>query len=285
VDEWPWLDEQPVFTTRGERGGNVPRVPADAVLEPVRASYVMIVAAFAMCLGFALAGVAVLVASLSEGLGAASWWWLALAVPGAALALFFFAGAYTRGMELFMRERARNLVVLAGLFGALAVGLGALAAWWVARGAAHPVGRESGLSSEPSNALWLGIAALAALALCLVATWFAARSARRARRDVARILRLRTEVRPVTGIVAKLPDPESWNHGGDVPIRYEDAAGWHTLTVRVNTWAHEIPVVGTRVLVYLDAAGEPLVELDPAHPVAFHPDSRAYESDTSGGGS
>ncbi|OBH14864.1 hypothetical protein [Mycolicibacter sinensis] len=265
AEEWAWLEEHPVFTTGGEKGGNVPRVPVAAVLEPLRFGFGLLVVAFAVSVGCTIAGVGFVVAGLSEGLGVLSWWWLALGIPAAGLALFCFSGVYVRGMELTMRERARNLVLLAGLLGGIAIGLAALGIWWASR--------------------FFGLSAAVTATACLITALIAARWVRCARLDVARILRLRATGTRYRGVVAALPDPATWNQGGNVPIRYQHQTGERVVSVRVNTYAHKIPVPGTPVIVFADHRGDLLVELDPAHPVEYHPDNRPYESDSSGGGS
>ncbi|WP_131813784.1 hypothetical protein [Mycolicibacter kumamotonensis] len=164
-----------------------------------------------------------------------------------------------------MRERARNLVLLAGLLGGIAIGLAALGIWWASR--------------------FFGISAAVMAIAYLITALIPARRVRCARLDVARILRLRTTATRYRGVVAALPDPATWNQGGDVPIRYQHETGERVVPVRVNTYAHKIPVPGTRVIVFADHSGDPLVELDPAHPVEYHPGNRPYESDSSGGGS
>lgn len=288
--EWAWLEERPVFTTHGEKGGNVTRVPPDAVLEPFRPGFACLIAGLAVSSGLMIAGAGLVVAGLSEGLGPGSWWWLALALPTAVLAVFFFAGVHVRGMELLMRERPRNLFVLTGLLAGTAVGLGVPAAWWSRRAAdigLHPeIIEYPGWNHEQRYwAVLLGIGAAVAAAGCLLSAAAAARGARRARRDVARILRLRATGTRHSAAVIRLPDPASWDRGGDVPIRYRDDAGEHVIRARLNTYAHEIPVPGTRVIVFTDDDGDLLVELDPGHPLVYHLHSRPYESDTSGGGS
>ncbi|MFE6976188.1 hypothetical protein [Streptomyces sp. NPDC057682] len=266
--EWPWIEDRPVFTTRGERGGNVTAVPAGAVLGSFTRRFRLVVAGFVVGVAGAVVGAGLVVSGPSGGSSAGSWWWLALAVPAAGFALLQFAGVYVEGMPLMMRERPRNLLLLAGLFGGVAPGLAVLGALNGAEGV-------------------LLLAAAAAAFGCAVAGAFAVRGIRRARRDVVRILRLRASGTAYAGTITGLPDPGTWNHGGDVPVRYRDGddGAEHTVTVRVNTWAHEIPVPGTRVIVRRDEDGDLLVELDPAHPVEYHPDSRSYEQDTSGGGS
>jgi hypothetical protein len=97
--------------------------------------------------------------------------------------------------------------------------------------------------------------------------------------------RLRAEGVRRPGVIAGLPDPATWDRGGDVPIRYQDDDGERVVQMRLNTYAHEIPVPGTRVVVITDDHADLLVELDPNHPLEYHPDNRPYESDSSGGGS
>ncbi|MET2716964.1 hypothetical protein ABXV03_14630 [Streptomyces harbinensis] len=289
AEEWPWLKDRPVFTTHGEKHGNVTRVPHGASLEPLGPAFVLLVAALAVSTGLAVAGVGLVVAGFSDGLGPVSWWWLALGGPAAGLAVFFLAGVYIRGMELIMRERPRALVLLTGLFGGVALGLAALAAWWAWRAsdlrlAPELIAYDGWNRGQVANATVFATGALAVAAAGALVAPFAVRGVRRARRDAARILRLReTGVRRM-GIVAALPDPKGWDQGGDVPIRYQDDTGERTIPVRVNTWAHQIPVPGTPVVVFTDGTGDLLVELDPDHPLEYHPDNRPYESDSSGGG-
>ncbi|UZF48509.1 hypothetical protein [Rhodococcus rhodochrous] len=290
TEEWPWLNDQPVFTTSGEKHGNVTRVPYSASLEPVSAGFVFLVIGLAVSTGLAIAGIGLVIAGFSDGLGPVSWWWLALAIPGAALAVFLFSGVYIRGMELFMRERPRSLTLLTGILGGTALGLAALAAWWAWRAgdiAHYPylLEYDGWNRGQWFNVALFGLGAAIVAVACLTTAAFAVRGARRARRDVTRILRLRATGIRWPGVVAALPDPKGWDRGGDVPIQYQDETGQHTITVRVNTWAHEIPVPGTQVIVFTDADGDLLLELDPDHPLEYHPDNRPYESDSSGGGS
>ncbi|MEV7230773.1 hypothetical protein AB0M79_27685 [Polymorphospora sp. NPDC051019] len=285
AEEWPWLKDQPVFTTHGEKHGNVTRVPHGASLEPVGAGLVLLVAGLAVSTGLAVAGIGLVLAGFAEDLGPVSWWWLALGVPAAGLAVFFLAGVYIRGMELIMRERPRTLVLLTGLLGGVALGLAALAAWWAWRASdigLHPelIEHDGWNRGQIVNVTVFTIGALAAAAACLIAV----RGVRRARRDAARILRLRETGTRRAGVVAALPDPNDWDRGGDVAIRYQDETGEQVIRVRVNTYAHEIPVPGTPLIVFTDPAGDLLVELDPDHPLGYHPDNRPYESDSSGGG-
>ncbi|MFE0486000.1 hypothetical protein [Streptomyces tendae] len=266
-EEWSWLEDRPVFTTRGERGGNVTIVPPGAVLEPLTLRFWLGVASFVVSVALAVVGTGLVISGPSGASPPRGWWWLALAIPASGLALFSFAGIYVEGMPRMMRERPRNMLLLAGLLGGFTLGLAVLAA----------LGGAEGLM--PATA----VSAVA----CAVTALYAARGIRRARTDVMRILRLRATGTAHTGVIAALPDRKTWSHGGDVPIRYRDDGdeAEHTVTVRVNTWAHEIPVPGTRVIVHRDEEGDLLVELDTAHPVEYYPHSRLYAQDTSGGGS
>jgi len=290
TQEWPWLKDQPVFTTRGEKHGNVTRVPYGASLEPVSAGFVVLVIGLTVSTGLTVAGIGLVIAGFSDGLGPVSWWWLALGIPGAGTAVFLLAGVYIRGMELFMRERPRSLVLLTGILSGIALGLAALAAWWAWRAGdiapyPHLLEYDGWNRGQRSKVVLFGLGAVIAAAASLIVAVFAVRGGRRARRDVARILRLRATGTRWPGAVAALPEPKGWDRGGDVPIRYEDDTGERTLMVRVNTYAHEIPVPGTPLIVFTDTSGDLLVELDPDHPLEYHPDNRPYESDTSGGGS
>ncbi|NYI92290.1 hypothetical protein HNR02_005665 [Amycolatopsis endophytica] len=279
-----------MFTTRGEKGGNVTRVPPGVALQPMRGGFVLLVAGLALAAGAVIAGIGLVFVSLAEGFGPASWWWLALGVPATALTIFLLAGVYVTGTELIMRENPRNLIIAAALLGGTVPGLGALSIWWFWRGSdivLHPELIDyPGWNRELiQQGLICGAGSAAAAIGCLVLALIAVRGARRARRDVARILRLRATGGPRPGIIIALPDPATWNHGGDVPIRYQDdSGGERTIRVRLNTYAHEIPVPGTPVIVFTDG-DDLLVELDSDHPVEYHPDNRPYESDTSGGGS
>lgn len=266
-EEWSWLEDRPVFTTRGERGGNVTSVPTGAVLQPLTLRFWLGVALFVVSVALAVVGTGLVISGLSGVSPPGGWWWLALAVPASGSALFSFAGVYIEGMPRMMRERPRNLLLLAGLLGGFTLGLSVLAALGAAAGV------------MPATA----VSAVA----CTVTGLYAARGIHRAREDVTRILRLRATGTAHAGMVAALPDPKTWSHGGDVPVRYQDDGDGaeHTVTVRVNTWAHEIPVPGTRVIVHRDEEGDLLVELDTTHPVEYYPGSQLYEQDTSGGGS
>ncbi|RBM11795.1 hypothetical protein DEH69_21145 [Streptomyces sp. PT12] len=249
----------------------------------------LLVVGLAVSAGLAIAGTGLAVAGSSEDHGPDSWWWLALGIPAAAVAVFFLAGVYIRGMELMMRERPRTLVLLTGLLGGVALGLAALAAWWARR--ANDIGLHPELieydgwnRGQLANAVVFATGALAAAAACLITALFAIRGVRRARRDVARILRLRATGTRRAGVVAALPDPKGWDRGGDVPIRYQEETGEQLIRMRVNTYAHKIPVPGTPVIVFTDASGDLLVELDPDYPLEYHPDNHPYESDSGGGG-
>ncbi len=264
---WPWLDEWPVFTTHGEKFGAVTRVPPGASLEPLGVRFAVLPGALAVAVGVAAAAGGLVVCSLANAAGPKSWWWLALAIPALGASLFFFAGVHVRGMELIMRERPRNLLILAAVLGGIALGLGALA------------GVENW---EGSMVLTATVIAAACAATLLV---FGVRGTRRARSDRARILRLRATGTAHGGQVISLPEPGSWNCGGDVSIRYADDAGDRFVRIRLNAYAHEIPRRGNRVVVFTDGRGDLLVELDPRYPVEYHRDYRAYETDTSGGGS
>ncbi|MEV5606122.1 hypothetical protein AB0L33_32260 [Streptomyces sp. NPDC052299] len=266
-DEWPWLEDRPVFTTRGERGGNVTVVPAGVVLKPLTWRFRLYVLGLVVSVALVAVGVWLVVSGSRGASPGASWWWLALVLPAAGFALLWASGIYVEGMYRIMRERPRNLLLLAGLLGGCALGLTVPSA----------LGRADGVRP---------VAALSAF-FCAVTGFFAARGVRRARKDVLRILRLRSAGPAHPGVIAALPDPQAWSGGGDVPVRYRDnsTGGERTVTVRVNTWAHMIPVPGTRVIVHTDEDGDLLVELDPAHPVEYFPDSRRYDQDTSGGGS
>ncbi|MER7883991.1 hypothetical protein ABTY35_14355 [Streptomyces fimicarius] len=265
-EEWPWLEDRPVFTTGGERGGNVTVVPVGAVLKPFTWRFWLYVVGFVVSVTLVVVGTWLAISRPHGASPGGSWWWLALALPATGCALLWFAGIYVEGMHRIMRERPRNLLLLAGLLGGSALGLAVPAALGSAEGV---------------------VPAALLSASCAVAGLFAARGVRRARKDVARILRLRAAGTAHAGAIVALPDPKAWSKGGDVPIRYRDSStgAERTVTVRVNTWAHEIPVPGTRVIVRTDEDGDLLVELDPDHPVEFFSDSRRYERDTSGGGS
>lgn len=271
-EPWPWLDDRPVFTTRGEKGGNATRVPAGAVLDPIRPGLALLVIGLAAGTGSAIAGAGLIIAGLSE-VGAAALWWLTLVVPAVALSVVCGAGVFVRGMELFMRERPRTMLLSVGLLAGPAAGLGALS-----------VRSVLGDGGAATAATVLGVESAVAAVAAGVCLGLAARGARRARQDVRRILRLRVSGARWQGEITGLPDPTTWDRGGDVPVRYRDDRGDHTIQVRLNTYAHEIPVPGTAVTDFSDGDGDLLVELDPDQPLEFHPDNRPYESDSSGGG-
>ncbi|WP_444971579.1 hypothetical protein [Streptomyces sp. SAI-25] len=264
-EEWPWLEDRPVFTTGSEKGGNVTVVPAGAVLKPLTWRFWLYVVGFVMSVALVVVGTWLVIRSPQGAFASRSWWWLALTLPAAGSALFWFAGIYIEGMHRIMRERPRNLLLLAGLLGGGALGL------------AVPAVLGSAEAVAPTAVL---------TALCAGTGFCATRGIHRARKDVTRILRLRATGTTHTGVITALPDPRTWSSGGDVPVRYQDSStgAERTVTVRVNTWAHEIPVPGTRVIVRTDNDGDLLVELDPAHPPQYFSDSRRYEQDTSGGG-
>ncbi|BFP54445.1 hypothetical protein ACWGBY_00275 [Streptomyces griseus] len=266
-EEWPWLEDRPVFTTCGERGGNVTVVPVGAVLKPFTGRFWLYVVGFVVSVTLVVVGTWLAISRPHGASPGGSWWWLALALPATGFALLWFAGIYVEGMHRIMRERPRNLLLLAGLLGGSALGLAVPAALGSAEGFVP--------------------AALLSAFSCAVTGLCATRGVRRARKDVTRILRLRATGTAHTGAIAALPDPKAWSSGGDVPIRYRDSSTGAecTVTVRVNTWAHRIPVPGTPVIVRTDEDGDLLVELDPDHPVEYFSDSRRYERDTSGGGS
>ncbi|MEU0703363.1 hypothetical protein ABZ513_21465 [Streptomyces bacillaris] len=264
-EEWPWLEDRPVFTTGGEKGGNVTVVPAGAVLKPLTWRFWLYVVGFVASVALVVVGIWLVISGPQGASSSGSWWWLALALPAAGSTLFWFAGIYIEGMHRIMRERPRNLLLLAGLLGGGALGLAVPAVLGGARAVVPTVSLS---------------------AFCAGTAFCAARGIRRARKDVTRILRLRATGTTHTGVIAALPDPKTWSSGGNVPVRYRDSStgAERTVTVRVNTWAHEIPVPRTRVIVYTDKDGDLVVELDPAHPVQYFSDSRRYEQDTSGGG-
>jgi hypothetical protein len=287
-DEWAWLKDRPVFTTRGEKGGAVTRVPHGAVLAPVRAGLALTVIGLALSAGLMIAGIGLVIAGGAEDLAAARWWWLALSIPAGVIAVVLFAGVYVTGTEVIMRSRPRNMLLVTALLGAVAVGLGVLAAWWFWR--ADTVGLHPELLARPGRdgelralAQRLAVGALVAALACLGGVLIARRAVRRARSDVARIIRLRRTGARHRGVITALPDPREWHGGGDVPIRYADENGEQVVSVRLNTYAHEIPVPGTPVVVFTDGGGDLLVELDPDHPVQDYPDNRPYEPNTGGG--
>lgn len=235
-------------------------------VEPARldAGYLAVVGGFALAIGAVVFATGMLVTTAVAGGEAAGWWWLALAVPAAAAALVAFSGVFAEGTARIMVASTVALVGWTGVAAGAAIGTAALA---VTTNGPAPV-----------------IAALLALTAVALGV-LAAASTRRARREVARILRLRADPAPAKGMITALPDPATWNHGGDVPVRYDPGDGERTVTVRMTSYAHEIPVRGTRVWVYGDGTGDVHVELDPQHPPVYEKNSRPYESDDSGGGS
>ncbi|WP_406145091.1 hypothetical protein [Streptomyces sp. NBC_01012] len=288
-EEWAWLEERPVFTTHGEKGGSVTRVPPGAALARLTSGFVLLVAGFAVSLGLTIAGFGLVFASRAETGGGTGWWWLVLGVPAAVVALITFSGTFTTGTELIMRGNARNLVMFAGVLCGVAIGLGGLALRWSWRASdirLHPEAFDypGWNDHQRFNSELLAVGAVLAAVAGLVLAVLAVRSVRRARRDVERILHLRQTAPRSPGVVAKLPDPRSWNGGGDVPIRYDDEHGRHEIRVRVNTTAGKIPVPGTHVIVFTGPDGDLLVEIDPEHALEYHPDNRPYESSSSMGG-
>lgn len=288
TEEWPWLTNPPTFTTHGEKHGNVTLVPDGAVLEPLGLELLRLVLGLAIGVALTVAGVGLILASLSEDFGPASWWWLALAVPAATLAVFALAGVHVRGMELLMRERPRTLLLASGLLGGTAAGLFVLAAWWVWRATdslyAHETAFAGWGDQRVSQAVLLGSLAPAAAVACVITGAAAVRGVRRARTDVARILRLRATGTRISGFVAALPDPADWDEGGDVPVRFGEGDAARVITVRLNTTPTRIPVPGTRVIVFTED-DDLLVELDPEQEIEYHPHSSRYETSQSGGGS
>lgn len=285
--EWPWLEERPVFTTGRERGLRVTRVPWGVDLAPLRPRFVGLVVASAVGTGLTIAGGGLVAATQAAGLGPVGWWWLALAVPALLLTVYLYAGVHVEGTELIMRRSAHALVVCAGLLGGAAIGLGLLAVWWP-QGAGDTSSGPGGPADVGSGQLWnagaLGAAAPVAAAACLLVTLLAVRGVRHARSDVRRILRLRTSGARHPGVVAGLPDPGRWADGGDVPVRYEDDGGPRTIRVRLNSTASRIVVRGTAVIVLTDDDGDLLVELDPDRPVTYLADHRAYDRPSGGEG-
>ncbi|MFD5223995.1 hypothetical protein ACFWHT_00080 [Microbacterium sp. NPDC058342] len=277
AEEWQWLESGPVFSAPGRRGGRVVRVPQRATLAPVGADWILTVAAFALSGAVLVVAAGLLIDSAFVAARPAGWWWLALAVPALLATVFFFSGTYVVSTERAMKPASVGLIVAAGLAGAAALGTGVLAlvANVLAAGREHDDRAAEGLTIA---------AALAGVALVVLA-FVSIRSVREARGEVHRILRLRASASRHPGMIMALPDPDAWNGGGDVPIRYTDDAGDHVITMRLTAYAHEIPVRGSRVLVLRGAGGDVHVELDPEHPVTYTPHSARYESDSSGGGS
>ncbi|ALX65988.1 hypothetical protein [Microbacterium sp. XT11] len=276
AEEWAWLEDGPVFSPRGERRSRTVRVPHGVTLAPIGAGYMGLVAAFAVSVGLAVAGSGLLFDTAVTDGEAVGWWWLVLAVPAVLAAVFTASGVFVEGTERIMKSSTLALIVFSALAGGSAIGLGLIAA---NAGLIRPwSGREAGEAVVPGT-----LASLCALATAVLAA-LAVSSARRARAEVARVLRLRATAPRYAGMITALPDPARWHEGGDVPIRYEDDRGEHTVVVRLNSYAHEIPVPGSRVIVFRDEDGGLHVELDPEHPVRYTPHSRRYDSDTSGGG-
>lgn len=277
TEEWPWLQTWPVFTTRGERGSRVVRVPQGVMLKPIGIGYLAIIAGFIVSFGLALAGSCLVFGVVVIDEDAEGWWWLALAAPAAVGAVLSFSGLFVEGAQRIMKSSALGMIYLVGFLGGLAVGCAALALW-----NSRMTPWRGGFGSVTD--FFVAATTVCAFA-CLVTAVIAVSAIRRARREIERVLRLRCSARRYAGVVARLPDADEWDDGGDVPVRYRNPAGEHTLRVRVNTYAHEIPVRGTHVIVFVGADDDVLVEIDPRHPLEYHHDSSRYESDSSGGGS
>ncbi|MFD0557082.1 hypothetical protein FB566_2337 [Stackebrandtia endophytica] len=289
-DEWPWAEKQPVFTTNGEKGGSVTRVPHGVALTPLRPGFLVLVLGFTISFGLMISGVGLVFASMAEEFGPAAWWWLALGIPSGLLTVFLLSGMYVTGTELIMRNTPRNMIILTGTLAGTAIGLSAIAGWWSWRASdigLHPqVIKYDGWNHHQllQADLCLAGAAIAAIA-CLVIAVIALRGAHRARGDVRRILRLRNSGSRHEGVVAGLPDTDGWNMGSTVSIRYRDQRGDHTRRVRINTTPSKIPVPGTPLIVFVGADDDLLIEIDPDHPLEYHPNSGAYETSSDGGGS
>ncbi|HEV6953179.1 MAG TPA: hypothetical protein VKY86_07995 [Promicromonospora sp.] len=279
--EWPWLDERPVFTTDGRRGMRVSRVPWGAELPPLRAWHVGLVAGLALSTGGAVAGFGLVVASRLAGLG--GWWWLALGVPALLVGVVLCIGVYVDGTEATMRASATALLIWTGLLGGVAIGLGVLAWWWGLRADLPDDGWSTVADGAAVHGRILAVVALCAAVACLVVALCAVRGVRSARREVVRILRLRAQGARRPGVVVGLPDPNRWNEGGAVPIRYDDGGGPRAVSVRLNSSASRIPVRGSAVIVFTDG-DDLLVELDPERPVTYLAHHAAYESSSGDGG-
>jgi len=277
AEEWAWLDDGPVFSTRGERRSQVVRVPHGVALAPLDMRYLLLVGAFALSVALVVAGCGLVFDTAVLDGDAAGWWWLALVVPAALAVVFTVSGVYIEGTERIMKSSALGLTGFCGLASGVALGLLLIAAnaGWV----------RPSTGREPGEVVLPAALALASALVAVVLAVLAVPSVRRARREVARVLRLRASAPRMPGTVTALPDPSQWHEGGDVPIRYDDEDGTHTVVVRLISYAHEIPVPGTRVIVFRDDDGSLHVELDPQQAVAYTPHSRRYESDSSGGGS
>lgn len=271
-DEWPWAETEPVFSARGRREMQVPRVPHGVVPATLGPAYVGTVVGFAIAVGVVGIGVGMLAGAVICDAEAAGWWWLALILPAGFVALFFFSGIYVDGTEATMVPAAV----------ALTAGTGAAAGLGLASALLALIGRHHAVLLTP-ELLRVTAAALAGGAVLLGVC--ARVAVRRARRDVQRILDLRAHTAPVAGMILALPDPKTWNGGGDIPVRYDPGSGERVITVRMTTDAHEIPVRGSLVHVFDDGSGDVHVELDPQHPPIYEQNSRPYERDDSGGGS
>lgn len=278
TEEWKWLDEPPVFSVERKRWRNVVRVPHGVTLAPLGARYVGVVVAFALSIGVTIAASGFIIERAMAMQDAVGWWGLAVAVPALAVAVFTGSGVYVDGTERIMMTSALAFVLLAALFCGVAVGF-ALSA--VNQTSLVPWSNDGYIAAAAT----LQIPAAICAATGVVFVILAVSSVRAARADVRRVLRLRQTGRRQGGVITRRPEPETWDDGGDVPIRYGAGVEERAIVTRMNTYAHRIPVPGSRVIVFTDSDGSLLVEIDPEHPLEFIANSSPYESDTSGGGS
>lgn len=278
AEEWKWLDDPPVFSVERKRWRNVVRVPHGITLLPLGPGYLGVVVGFTLSIGVSIAAAGFTFERAAAMQDAVGWWGLAVALPALAVAIFTASGVYVDGTERIMMTSALTNVMLAALFNGVAVGF-ALAA--VNQTSLVPWSNGGYIGDAPALLIPAAICAVAGVIFVI----FAVRSVRVARADVARVLRLRQTGRRQEGVITRRPDPESWNEGGDVPIRYGTGSDERVVVARVNTYAHRIPVPGSRVTVFTDADGSLLIEVDQEHSLEFIANSSPYESDTSGGGS
>ena len=277
TEEWPWLDFGPTYSAPGRRRGLV-EVPDGAALPPLGAGYAGTVITFTLSLAACAIGVLLWWQTVLTDSNPVGWWWAALVLPAGLIAAVFGAGVYADGVERTMSARAAWRMVLAAASGAAAI-FGAVG---LAR-AAHSRPLFAGYG-EAGTAERFAVVIVIALALLVFFTVTGIRLVRRARAEVLRIQRLRTEGRRVPGTVLDVPEPKRWPERGDVRIRIDDPAGERVVTMRLNAETSQIPVRGTRVIALLDG-GDIHIELDPEHPPVFLTDTTAYERSSADGGS
>lgn len=277
AEDWKWVDEPPVFSVERKLWRNVVRVPYGVTLPPLSPGYIGTVVVFVLSIGVMIAAAGFTFERAAGMQDPGGWWGLAVAVPALTIVIFTGSGVYVDGTERIMMASALTFVMLAASFSGLAVGF-ALAA----------VNQTRFVPWSNAGYIYRADALLIPAAICaVVGVVFAIlsmRSVRAARAEVTRVLRLRQTGRYQHGTITRRPDPDSWSDGGDVPIRYGSGIDERVVVARLNTYAHRIPVAGSRVIVFTDADGSLLIEIDRDHPLEFIANSSPYESDTSGGG-